>query len=69
MVARYFIFISASVQGYSVKKSVNQLIKNERPYDIDTLFFETLFFTGTFWYLFKNNLVNPDTGLCFNIVY
>ena len=27
-----FIFISASVPRFSVKKSVNQLIKNKRPY-------------------------------------
>ena len=31
---RYFIFISPSVPRFSVKKYVNQLIKNKRPNDL-----------------------------------
>ena len=33
----YFIFISPSVPRFSVKKSVNQLIKNKRPYILSVI--------------------------------
>ena len=35
-----FIFISSSVPRFSVKKSVNQLIKNKRPNERRKLFFK-----------------------------